>query len=350
MVLIFQLPVEVIFNNVNISLASLNDITDIMTFINSEWKEGHILARDQNFFRYEHESQDEINFVISKDENIKINGLLGFIPSALDEDSDVCTVIWKVSKNSQNPILGIQLLQFLQKEKRVRTVFSVGINKKTIGIYKYLGMYTDSLNQFVIINKNIQEFKIAKVNEFIDFDSISVSLDDNYDIKLVNQVCDLSNFDFEEYKQNIPFKNKKYFCKRYFEHPIYQYGVYGAYFRDKLAGLIVTRVQSYNGSKVLRIVDFIGIEKCLISFGKFISDLIIKEGYEYADFYCFGLDQEVLKNAGFYLMDPFKENLIIPNYFAPFVQKNVPIHFFADTDEIHNLRLFKADGDQDRPN
>jgi hypothetical protein len=348
--LISQLRVEVIFNNMNISLASLNDVADIMSFINSEWKEGHILARDEVFFRYEHQIKDQINFVISKDENMKINGVLGFIPSALEDDSDICTVIWKVSKNSQNSILGIQLLQFLQKEKGVRTVLSVGINKKTIGIYKYLGMYTDSLNQFVIINKNIQEFKIAKVNELKDFDSISVSLDVNYDIELIKQELDLSDFNFEEYKQNIPFKNKKYFCKRYFEHPIYQYGVYGAYLKDKPVGLIVTRMQSYNESKVLRIVDFIGTEKCLISFSKFISDLIIKEGYEYADFYCFGLDQEVLKNAGFYLMDPFKDKLIIPNYFAPFVQKNVPIHFFADTDEIHNLRLFKADGDQDRPN
>jgi hypothetical protein len=349
MVLISQLPVEVIFNNVKISLASLTDITDIMSFINSEWKEGHILARDQDFFRYEHQSKDQINFVISKDENMKINGVLGFIPSALEEDSDVCTVIWKVSKNSQNPILGIELLQFLQKEKRVRTVLSVGINKKTIGIYKYLGMYTDSLNQFVMINKNIQEFKIAKVNELKVFDNI-VSVDENYVIKLVKQEFDLSDFNFEEYKKNIPFKNKKYFFKRYFEHPIYQYDVYGAYFMDKLVSLIVTRVQSYNESKVLRIVDFIGEEKCLLSFGKFISELIIKQGYEYADFYCFGLDQEVLNNAGFYLMDPFKEDLIIPNYFAPYLQKNIPIYFFADTNKIESLSLFKADGDQDRPN
>jgi hypothetical protein len=341
--------VEVIFNNVKISLASLTDITDIMSFINSEWKEGHILARDQDFFRYEHQSKDQINFVISKDENMKINGVLGFIPSALEEDSDVCTVIWKVSKNSQNPILGIELLQFLQKEKRVRTVLSVGINKKTIGIYKYLGMYTDSLNQFVMINKNIQEFKIAKVNELKVFDNI-VSVDENYVIKLVKQEFDLSDFNFEEYKKNIPFKNKKYFFKRYFEHPIYQYDVYGAYFMDKLVSLIVTRVQSYNESKVLRIVDFIGEEKCLLSFGKFISELIIKQGYEYADFYCFGLDQEVLNNAGFYLMDPFKEDLIIPNYFAPYLQKNIPIYFFADTNKIESLSLFKADGDQDRPN
>ncbi len=348
--LISQLLVEVIFNNVNISLASLNDITDIMSFINSEWKEGHILARDQDFFRYEHQSKDQINFVISKDENMEINGVLGFIPSALEEDSDVCTVIWKVSKNSQNPILGIELLQFLQKEKRVRTVLSVGINKKTIGIYKYLGMYTDSLNQFVMINKNIQEFKIAKVNELKVFDSISVSFDENYVIKLVKKEFDLSDFNFEKHQNNIPFKNKKYFAKRYFRHPIYKYDVYGAYFMDKLVSLIVTRVQSYNESKVLRIVDFIGEEKCLLSFGKFISELIIKEGYEYADFYCFGLDKEVLNNAGFQLIDPFNDELIIPNYFAPYLQKNIPIYFFVDTNKIESLKLFKAEGDQDRPN
>ncbi|MBP4137791.1 hypothetical protein [Flavobacterium geliluteum] len=334
----------------SISLASLSDINEIMSFINLEWKEGHILAKNQDFFKYEHKSKDQINFVISKDENMKINGVLGFIPSALEEDSDICTVIWKVSKNNQNPILGIQLLQFLQKKKGVRIILSVGINKKTIGIYKYLGIYTDSLNQFVMINKNIQDFKIAKVNKLKDFDDISVSFDLNYKIKLVKREFDLSDFNFEEYRQNIPFKNKKYFYKRYFEHPIYQYSVYGAYFNDKLSGLIVTRVQSYNESKVLRIVDFIGEENCLLSFGNFFSELIVKKGYEYADFYCFGLHQDLLNNAGFYLIDPSEEDLIIPNYFSPYLLKNIPIYFFADTNKIESLRLFKADGDQDRPN
>ncbi|NRS90165.1 hypothetical protein HNQ02_003102 [Flavobacterium sp. 7E] len=334
----------------SISLASLDDISEIMLFIDTEWKEGHILARDKDFFKYEHQSRDQINFVISKDENKIINGVLGFIPSALGEFSDVCTVIWKVSKNNDNPILGIQLLQFLQKEKGVRTVSSVGINKKTIGIYKYLGMYTDSLNQYVMINKNIHEFKIAKVLKLNDCDNISYPLDVNYDIKEVGKELELSYFNFDQYKTNVPFKNRKYFNKRYFQHPIYQYRVYGAYFKGKPAALMVTRVQTFNESQVLRVVDFIGDEKCLLSFGSFFSKLIVKEDFEYVDFYCFGIKEDLLIGAGFYPIDASNENMIIPNYFSPYLQKNIPIYFFSDTNKIDSLRFFKADGDQDRPN
>lgn len=333
-----------------ISLASIDDIRSIMSFINSEWREGHILARDQYFFRYEHQYKDQINFVVSKDKDMQINGVLGFIPSALDEESDVSTVIWKVAKNSENPILGIQLLQYLQTIKGIRTVLSVGINKKTIGIYQYLGMYTNSLNHYVIINKDINEYKIAKIANPENFHDRKPILNEEYEIKLIKEEVQLSGFDFEKYRQNISYKNDKYFNKRYFQHPVYQYDVYGVYVEDKIISLAVTRVQSYNESKVLRIVDYIGEEDTLESLGNFFSELLAKERYEYADFYCFGLNKEVLKKAGFYLVDYSVEDLIIPNYFAPFVQQNVPIYFFADTDKIEKLRLFKADGDQDRPN
>jgi hypothetical protein len=347
---IFQLQGAVIFNNMSISLASINDISEIMSFINSEWKEGHILARDPNFFRYEHQSGNQVNFVISKNGNLHIDGVLGFIPTALEEESDVFTVIWKVSRNNQNPILGIQLLQYLQTVKNVKTVLSVGINKKTVGIYKYLGMYTDSLDQFVMVNKNIQEFKIAKVDTIKDFNNIPISPVESYVIKNVKNDLELSDFDFEKYRHNIPFKNKKYFNKRYFQHTIYNYVVYAMYINDEIVGLAVTRVQSFNDSKVLRIVDFIGDDNYFEHFGGFFMELIMKEGYEYADFYSFGLDKEILRRAGFYIIDPLKEDLIIPNHFSPYVQKNITILFFVDSDKIINLKLYKADGDQDRPN
>jgi len=334
----------------NISLASINDITDIMSFINTEWKENHILARDYKFFLYEHQNNDLVNFVISKDKDMQINGVLGFIPTALNEESDVATVIWKVAKNNEHPILGIQLLHYLQKLKGIRTVFSVGINKNTIGIYKYLGMLTNELDHFVMLNSNMSDFKIAKVARPKNIPKIRFSSLQNYEIKTINDDFELKNFDFEIYAQNIPCKNKEYFSKRYLQHPIYKYDVLGAFLKNKIIGLLVSRVQCYDDFRVLRIVDFIGDEKCFVDFGRFIRDLILNKGYEYADLHSFGLDNDNLNKAGFNIIDPLKEDLIIPNYFDPFIQKNIPIYFFADTNKIKNLKLFKADGDQDRPN
>ena len=341
---------ELIFDKLSISIASFIDGIEIMSFINSEWKEGHILARDEDFFIYEHHNKNQINFVISKNSRGRINGVLGFIPSALGEVSDVCTVIWKVSKNSQNPILGIQLLQFLKKKIDIRTILSVGINKKTIGIYKYLGFFIGTLKHYVLLNKNIQEFKIGKVPDLEFLNNISCIAKDLYSVKYIKNEFDLLSFQFEKYEQNIPYKNKDYFEKRYFQHPIYQYDVIGIYNSKSLVGIFVMRVQAYNGAKALRIVDFVGEENSIQCFGNFILEVIQNEGYEYADFYCFGLDNKILNNAGFYLVDSFKEDLIIPDYFSPFLQKNMIINFCVDTENIELIKLFKGDGDQDRPN
>lgn len=350
MVLTSQLQVEVISNDLNISFAKENDIDDIMSFIDSEWKKEHILARDESFFRYEHQNKDQINFVISRNQNKDIIAVLGFIPSAIDEVSDVSTVIWKVSKKAQNPVLGIQLLKYLQNSKGIRTVLSVGINEKTIGIYKYLGMYTDSLKQYVIVNKNIKKFNIAKIDSCINSTINNQALNTEYAIKLINEEKELLNFNFEINKHNIPFKNKKYFIKRYLQHQIYQYDVYGIFINGIPEVLFVTRIQYFNDSKVLRIVDYIGEQKYLDHLGSFMTKLLETEHFEYADFYCFGFEHDTLCNAGFQSVDPKSDELIIPNYFAPFTQKNVTIHFFADTKQIDLLKICKADGDQDRPN
>jgi NAD(P)-dependent dehydrogenase (short-subunit alcohol dehydrogenase family) len=49
---------------IEIKLARLEDVDNIMEFIHLNWKENHILARDKDFFIYEH-----------KDKNIQINAI-----------------------------------------------------------------------------------------------------------------------------------------------------------------------------------------------------------------------------------------------------------------------------------
>nr|MCR4746137.1 hypothetical protein [Lachnospiraceae bacterium] len=80
--------------------------------------------------------------------------------------------------------------------------------------------------------------------------------------------------------------------------------------------------------------------------GDFWQKLMKKNNYEYIDFYEYGLDDIYLKNAGFNERIIEDEN-IIPNYYEPFEKQNVDIwgHFQTDT-----ALIFKADGDQDRPN
>jgi hypothetical protein len=346
-------------DKIEISKGTLNDIKDVMSFIDLEWRKNHILSQNEILFRYDYQYDNELNFIVARENKSReIVGVLGFIPSSIIEgdnyssveNSDYCASLWKVKKNIENPIVGIQLLQVLRSMNDIGVLFSLGINEKTIGIYKYLGIYTDSLRHFVIINEDIREFKIADFTKISSQKTTNILLKEDYCVKLINDQSELSHLHFDQFRNNIPFKNEAYFIKRYFNHPIYEYTVLGAYLNNDLEGFFVTRIQTHFDARVLRIVDFIGKENCISSLGKFVADLIIENCYEYADFYCFGIDNDVLLNSGFQLVDPLKEDLIIPNYFSPYSQKNISIHFYADTDKIENIKLFKGDGDQDRPN
>ena len=57
-----------------------------------------------------------------------------------------------------------------------------------------------------------------------------------------------------------------------------------------------------------------------------------------------------MKSSGFKLINQNSNELIIPNYFNPYLQKNIQIYFFVDSKDIDKVILFKGDGDQDRPN
>ena len=83
-----------------ISVAKIEDTDAIMKFIDNEWKQGHILGNNKDYFLYEYKNNDHLNFVISKNQANKINGILGFIKSSSDDNATVWTTMWKISKST----------------------------------------------------------------------------------------------------------------------------------------------------------------------------------------------------------------------------------------------------------
>ena len=99
----------------------------------------------------------------------------------------------------------------------------------------------------------------------------------------------------------------------------------------------------------MRIVDFIGANESFALLSDFILAMLKEYDAEYIDLYSHGVQIEILKQAGFINREKV-EGLVIPNYFEPFEQKNIDIKFAYKTDQsLPPVRLFKADGDQDRP-
>ena len=330
----------------NIKFSKVSDVDEIMQFINEHWKEKHILSQNKDLFLYEYSDNQRINFVISRDSNNKINAILGFIKSS-NEIKDIWCSIWKVSKADLNPLLGIELLEYLRNSEDYGILTCNGIAIQTLNIYKFLNIYTNYLLHYVILNDDIKKYNIAKVENSFSLKQPNFLNNDNFSFKELHEAELI--FEFEEYKNNIPYKDKSYFVKRYFNHPIYTYKIYGVFCKKNISTLLVTREETVRNSKVLRIVDYIGKDSDLKFVSKYLYSIIVQNNYEYADFMCFGFSHTELINAGFFMVSHKTNNLVIPNYFNPFVQENTKIYFFADTSIIERVRVVKADGDQDRP-
>ena len=335
-------------NQNRILLAKVSDADEIMKFIDREWKKGHLLSTNKDFFLYEYKNKDKLNFVISKNKSNEINGILGFLKASLYPDSLIWTTMWKVAKNSGSPMLGIDILNFLRKQG-FKNVMSLGINFKTIGIYEYLGFHVGVLDHYYIPNEKIKNFKISKFQN-CNVSKKSILLVDNvYSFKKLKKINPFEYFDFDKYNLSVPFKDLNYFNHRYIQHPVYNYDLYGSFKGTELLSIVVVRVSSYQGSTCMRIVDFYGEEETLSCVTQNLVEEMYTGAHEYIDLYCLGLSAKILIKAGFIRREGNKDDVVIPNYFEPFVQENIPIRYFTDSKDLENLRIFKADGDQDRP-
>ena len=115
--------------------------------------------------------------------------------------------------------------------------------------------------------------------------------------------------------------------------------------------LLVTRRQCHQGRCALRVVDVIGPEEGLAEALVGLFEAAMTPQDEYMDLVCHGIDAMRLARAGMAAVDFDRDDVIVPNYFEPFEQRNVPVYCVADpVPEGVIYRQCKADGDQDRPN
>lgn len=325
--------------------AHICDINGITSFIKTYWKTDHIYVEDINFFKYDFLIGDEVNYIIAVNSLNDICGILGFISYNEKSQKELFTVMWKVIPNSGDPMLGIRLLKYLLEVNPGIAVSTVGANSKTLGIYKHLGFKVGKMEHFFIPNTAFKIFSILKADSFepnktipIDLQShrIQIQKITSVEIKSFYSNVDLNQFTIRTFAS---------FEKRYLHHPYYEYQAYGIFEDTIMHSLVVMRELVVQDIRIGRIVDYLGCVDYLRYCNKGLNNIIKERGYEYIDFYEFGIQENVLFEAGFVKKNP--ETMIIPNYFEPFLQENVDIHFFTTKNEP--VFLFKGLGDQDRP-
>ena len=322
-----------------IRFAKIEDIDKIMQFINDEWKQNHILARDKSFFEYMYVIDGKVNFVISSDNNETINGILGFIPYDKKYEQ-ISFAVWKALR-SVDGMVGMALLNFIEKELRPNIITTPGINAKTtIPIYRFLGYEVGKMKHYYRIVPR-ENYKIAVIH---NTEVKNVLLKTDIIFKEINLFEDYKNFDIMFEKEAIK-KEFWYIERRYFSHPIYKYRCFLLQRKNEKPLVIIVREQEINTNKCLRVVDMLGNYSMLLDATNAIDSILKKEGYEYIDCYVSGVEKQIFMDAGWNDVDD--TNDIIPNYFAPFEQTNIDIYYSC---KPKNMVIFRGDGDQDRPN
>jgi len=328
---------------IEISKARPDHVCAIQDFIRTDWKEDHIFVKSRKFFNYQYFTSDPAFYLAINDQGA-IVGLLGYInygPEA--KNSDIYLSLWKV-RQTNDPSLGMKLLQTLITDLEPRALHCGGIAKPTIRIYRYLGYSTGKLTTSFFPNRKISKFEIAEISSLPD---ISAQVVKSTQSKLV-QFEDIDSlaaaYSFDEKTEKTPYKSRPYIDWRYFKHPVYDYKVYGVLSGERISSYLVTRTLKANGKKSLRIVDFVGEEMNLRCLHSELTNLV--QGYEFIEFTHAGMDPQVLREAGF--LNAADCDVTIPLYYEPFLKKNIEVYYF--TTEKKGTRMCLGDGDQDRPN
>ena len=323
------------------------NIKSIQKFIDKNWQKNHILTKNSKIFNWLHynEFEKKYNFLIYKKNN-NILGFLGILKnSKFSNDLKKFDTVWLTTWVAKKAELGsgIKLLMHSINNYKYSKIGTVGCDEKVKKIYQYLGFFTGELTQYYIVNEKMKVYKIGKFKKRY----YTRSFKEDSSLKIVR------NINFKKFELNCDNyvklfeKNEDYFNNKYLKNPFYKYLVFEFVKKNKTIGYYFARECHYNGYKCLRIVDFFGNIKKIFDSSAPFKKIIETNNYEFVDLFFYGN----IKNKSYFLKNNFKNNIIIPNYFEPFLKKNITINFaIMSIKKSSKLYLFKGDCDQERPN
>lgn len=332
-----------------------DDLPLVLEFIDKYWKKDHALVLSRPLMDWQHldRIRNRYNFFIAVHRKSgEIHALQGIIPtSQYDSEIDnplIMGAIWKVRDDAVLPGLGMMVRLYGETQIVGCARGGLGLSSDASCIDKHMNFRHGTCNHYYILNPTITSFKIAgNVNRkclfkreinFTDKQFIDISEDDY--LSLPNDVF-----------MSVPFfKSKNYYVNRFFRHPVYDYKA--TLISDTSGGalgIFFWRFCVNEGSCCMRIVDMFMKPGALSGNHANFERLLQTHNAEYVDCYNIGYPESEFYAAGF--SERHQSDIIIPNYFEPFVQENCELSYSLSISGINlNPLLFKADGDQDRPN
>lgn len=324
-------------DSLTLRLARPEEAERVIGFINENFDWKLPLVNLPEYFNFYYRNGDALQYALAE-ENGQLLAVAGYIRANESPAPDIWVSVW-VAKKGHNGV-GLDLMNALPRLTGASVVACNNIRPKTMAFYRFLGWHADRVPHFYRLSGQ-EKYTLARVT---DLTVLPVSGD--LTLERVNSPEQLAELGLPE-TPHTPKKDLWYLIRRYFAFPHLIYNVYCARENGVTLACLVARVVDSGCGKVLRIVDFIGRDETLPRLGKAIDGLLHAAGAEYAECYCAGIPAEVFAAAGFCERDEGSEN-ILPNYLTPPLFENTEYYYFTSNPD--QFVLFKADGDQDRPN
>lgn len=326
------------------------EYSKLIEFIDLHWKKGHVLVKSKVLMDFQHynKNTNEYNFIVAENQNTsEYDALVGFIPLAqyddgLKEEGNYWGAIWKAREDIDNEEINnaaFYIWKQFFKLPYFKSYAAIGISDVAKKIYKVSRIPVDYFRQYYIANEDITEMHIGvNLRRSNPSEAVKSSVLKEIDIHSASETlyCDYQ-----------PKKSVQYLINRYAMHPVYKYIFCGLYNNKVLQSIWVIRLLDINGHKILRIVDIVGNIVNVGSIYSSVQHLLRHTSCEYVDLMNYGISEEYFKQLGFQILD-LNSDVIVPNYFEPFEQRNIKIEIAYKAP--FNYVSFKGDSDQDRPN
>ncbi len=315
----------------------------VLDFVNANFDWRLPLVNRPEWFRFYYESGDGLQFAVAQ-EGDEWLAVAGYIRANRSPSPDIWVSVW-VARKGHNGV-GLELMDALPQLTGARVVACNNIRPKTMAFYRFLGWEAGRVGHFFRLADR-KEYRLASPGP----DAARLPAEGDLTLDPVHSVTRLQGMGMPP-SSHTPRKDIWYMTRRYFNFDHYRYEVWCATERGKLLAYLVTRladVRLQDGSsvRVLRVVDFVGEDAVLARLGTALDRLLTESGAEYLDCYCAGIPAGTMARAG---LSERREGdgTTIPNYLDPPVRENTEYYYF--TSQPKDFVLFRADGDQDRPN
>lgn len=363
------------------------DVAALQQFINEHWRADHILARDEQLLRWQHDPSRMSRgdwpgptFLLARraDRIVGILGLIGCDANAYGTIVPAAWIaMWMSLPETRTSGVGLKLMQ-AAIDLDLNALFVLGINDTVRPIYRRLGFQLiDDMPRWTRVFDPDATAELLQACGQSPPRPPVPSLPHAAPATHANLRIDASKRPFGDawdrfWRERLApqwlctDRSAAYLNRRYVDHPEFTYETRVAISNagGEVLGLVVFRVERVlnRPENVLRIVEFLAVSHAADALAQSVIDAASEHRAAFADFYCSSpIAARPLEAAGFVRESHKPCDSVLPCRFQPLEGGAFRMHGairLADPpasdsmgqSPLDDLYITKSDGDMDRPN